>query len=176
MKKIFKNIILFVYNTIYPNEYYDDINTCPIRNYQRCFEEGDSRYLYKKYDKKLIDNLYHVLDLMTSNLIDDIGLNPLTEILFLKKKDLLKVQLNYIITENESFLNKITEFKNDIERIKKQLPVDDNIKESNARNNKILTQWLGFDCTTLSVFDYNVHLKDCAQSNKKGQREDVRRI
>lgn len=180
MAKIIKNIILFIYRTI-QNEsteklYYDDIFECPIRNYQRCFEENDSRYLLKKYNNKHPDNLYDVIKSMSDKLIDDFGLSPIVEIRYFKERDLLKAELSFLSTGNTSFLNDIQFLESDIKRIDGQMDREQsgNIKETNSRNHRILTQFLGYESKKLSVYDFHVASKDCSEANKKADSSNVR--
>lgn len=179
MAKLIKNIILFIYRTIKNVDadklYYDDIFECPIRNYERCFEEEDSRYLLKKYSNKYPDDLYSVIKSMSDKLIDDFGLNPIMEIRFFKERDLLKAELNLLATGRTSFLNDIRFLTDDIKRINKQIEKGQsgNIKETNSRNHRILTQYLGYESKTLSVYDYYVASKDCSDANKKANSNGI---
>lgn len=181
MERIIKRIILFVFEIIrkqdYEKPYYDDIFECPIRNYQRCFEETDSRYLLKKYDDKYPDILYPIILRMSNKLIDDFGIEPSVEILYFKERDLLKAELEYIKTGNTSYLNDVQFIKMDIIRINSQLKISDdkNIKEINSRNHRILTQYLGYDSKKLSVFDYYVASRDCSNDHKKINGLDLRK-
>jgi hypothetical protein len=158
---------------------WEDIYTCPIINFQKAEETGDSRYLYKEYDEKK-ENLDEHFQKLTGEIIDEFGLSEIGQLIFFKNKELTKLRGKWIVTENDALLTniRIAEIQLNIleKRVKRaEQGVETDIKKLHATNHRILSKWSGRDSRKLTVFEYYNDFRDFNNESIKDARPDKQR-
>jgi len=143
------------------NPKWEDIDTCPILNFQKVEETGDSRHLYIKYDKNA-DNLDAHFQKLTGQVIDAFGLTEIGMLIFHKTKELTKLNGKWIVTEDEALLTDIEIAERKLERLIKKATsgTEKDLKKLHATNHRVLSGWSKRDSRELSVFEYYNDLKD----------------
>jgi hypothetical protein len=106
---------------------------------------------------------------MQLDLIDKTGLSPEAEELYFKEKDLLKLESAYYSTHDEYYVARIEMKERQVESIKKRFDHHKPVADVNADNNRALTQWLGYDSKTLTVFEYHRNIR-LLNEEKFGER------
>jgi hypothetical protein len=146
-------------------EYWESIMVCPIRPFQRCAEENDTRHLMKTFDPDYKGNFDEIYIKMTFDLIDAFGMSKRGSVLYHARRALYILELDYLITENERYVTDILLIKNKIDGLKTDENAD--IRKINATNYKFLRKYLEFDPNTLTVYNYHSYLKDYDKQNSK---------
>ena len=124
------------------------IHTCKITDYQNA-ENGDFKTVTIEDYKRL-----------TNALIDEFGLNELNQLIFHKKKQILKLKAKYLYSESESLLTDIKLAEIELQRLQDKVKADGNLRQLQAKNHRIISKWAGRDTRTLTVFEYYNDLKD----------------
>lgn len=156
---------------------YNNVYVCPIRNYQLVAELNDSRYLLKEYSSLKKDQYWSIYNAMQLEIIDKTGLSREAEELFYKEKDLLKLESAYYSSHDEYYIARIELKQRQIEGLKEKIKTNKTIAEVNADNHRALTQWLGYDSKTLTVFEYHRNIKIFNEERFSDQaREHIKKL
>jgi hypothetical protein len=150
---------------------------CPIRNYQLVAELKDSRYLLKDYSSLKKDEYWDIYNAMQLEVLDKTGLSKEAEELFYKEKDLLKLESAYYSSGDDYYVARIELKNRQIEDLKSGMQTSKTIADINADNHRALTQWLGYDSKTLTVFEYHRNIKILNEERFSEQaREHIKKL
>ena len=137
---------------------FDNIHTCPIRNFQLVDELDDSRRLLKEYDSSDKFEYWDIYNEMKIGVMGKIGLSNESLSIFYLEKNLLKLESEYYATDNEALLTFIEIKKNQLKGIR-QNNDERPVVEVNADSHRELSRWLKYDSKTLSVYEYFHNIK-----------------
>ena len=157
---------------------------CPIRAYQCVFEFDDltfliknKRYTFLVRKRVLID----LIDFFIGQIIDEFGVSRKYELRFYKRRDLVRLKLDWILGNKVAGLT-MQIYERELERMEKKVSTLDELRKQNASMHRILTQWSGQDTHSLTVFEYYNLEKDYVQQSeqqtigklhiKRGNRSD----
>jgi hypothetical protein len=148
---------------------YKSIYDCPIRAYQCVFEFDDLTYLVKnrRYSllarkRKLIDLIDHFI----GQIIDEFGVSRKYELRFYKRRDLVRLRLDWILGNKSAGLT-MQVIQRELDRMEQKVPTLDELRKQNATMHRILTQWSGQDTRTLTIFEYYNLEKDYVDQSEK---------
>jgi len=156
-----------IYNTIYD---------CPVRAYQGVFEFNDPEYLIKDIRwkfitrKKLLDG---IIEQLIGQIIDEFGVSRKYELQFYKRKDLLRLKLEWLLGNKTADLT-IQIIERELERMNKEVPTLYKLRKQNATMHRVLSQWSGQDTRTLTVFEYYNLEKDYVKESENQMANQLR--
>jgi hypothetical protein len=113
---------------------------------------------------------------MNMEIIDSFGLSKDALNKYYLEKDLLRVESAYYATGDESKLGRIDIYKRKLEYLKKA-ERGDKVKAAsvNADNHRVLTQWLGFDSKTLTVYEFYQAMSRLNDESFENQAKNVKK-
>jgi len=141
---------------------YTDIYDCPVDAFHRCVETGELKYLLKEgtYDKSMDKELWGVFEKINDQKIDQFGTSSEFQTYFFKQRDINKLELK-LLKGDIGVQTVLNTYKSDLERIKKTLKEDGDIRKQHARLHRIIqTTYVGRDTHKLTVFEFYNDLED----------------
>jgi len=143
------------------------IYDCPILDFQEA-EAGN----YDKIGGKV------VFEKLSNEIIDEFGLTEINQIIFHKIKQLVKLQAKRGYTGDEALDVHIQIAEGQLQNLLSKCVVSKNVRQLQARNHRIISEWSKRDSTKLTVFFYYNDLRDFekevnANKNRQKYRTDT---